>query len=326
MTMVPRTLGVAFPSEASANGRPLGLRGRNGGPVDRAGGCAALCIPGRTPHVAASWLRPDCVCRCALPLRLPLRPAAAPCRCALRWHTTCDSSDGKCTAHAPCSVTHCALTGRLEDARLGARHIYVSRAAPTGRRSIRLPDSFSVARDALLPTPSARCSTLPTLPAVIPQLERSRAVRVLLAASALPSTSALLSLVSVLVRRRRGLRAHCAAALSVRCHCAACALWLCCHCADGSCAGVRKSRKYSEEGEDAALSRGRSLGRPARGSAGGPGSCSGLRLRCLHVVFFDLRQLDWLFGVQQRRWGRLGRPSDVHGAGGAPRQAQVLGV
>lgn len=77
-------------------------------------------IPGRTPHVAASWPRAGCVCRCALPLRLPLR-----------WHTTCHSSDGKCTAHAPCSVTYCALTGRLEDARLGARHLYVSCAAPT---------------------------------------------------------------------------------------------------------------------------------------------------------------------------------------------------
>ena len=76
--------------------------------------------------MAASWPRAGCVCRCALPLRLPLR-----------WHTTCDSSDGKCTAHAPCSVTHCALTGRLEEARLGARHLYVSCAAPTGRGSIR---------------------------------------------------------------------------------------------------------------------------------------------------------------------------------------------
>ena len=113
--------------------------------------------------MAASWLRPDCVCRCALPLRLPLRPAAAPCRCALRWHTTCDSSDGKCTAHAPCSVTHCALTGRLEEARLGARHFYVSCAAPTGRGSIRLPQNLpdrrrgEIAMNVILPA-HAVCS------------------------------------------------------------------------------------------------------------------------------------------------------------------------
>ena len=101
---------------------------------------AALPFASRVGH--RMWLRPGCVCfcRCTLPLRLPLhlplRPAAAPCRCALRlrlplrWHTTCDSSDGKCTAHAPCSVTHCALTGRLEEARLGARHLYVSCLRP----------------------------------------------------------------------------------------------------------------------------------------------------------------------------------------------------
>ena len=118
----------------------------------------------------------------------PLSPILLPYRCSVARDALLPTPSARCAAPA-------AVIPQFPRFRLVAASAAPSACAPLS--PILLLHRSSVARDALLPTPSARCAA-PA--AVIPQSPRSRLVRVLLSDSASPSSRQRSSPMEVYVR------------------------------------------------------------------------------------------------------------------------------